>query len=512
MGQLLPNYKKAIYDDLVLNISANNARYYAFASNPHLGNTTFIDLDSTVFDTEFASTWTLLFGKKIANTDIVPVIERIDWAANTVYTRYDNTSDELTNDDFYVVVPPSLEGGYYHVYKCIDNANGAVSTQKPDQQQLATFTKSDGYTWKYMYSVSSSEYTKFATQTYFPIVPNTAIQNGADDYTGLDNIVITNRGNGYDSYHNGVVRSVVNSTVIQVAANASTDNNFYAKNGIYLYNISSATSQLRVVQQYVSNLSGNWVYLNEPANTQNITSGSTQYTISPRVKFDTDGDEVPLAYSVVNASANNIGSIVIIDRGNGITRATATLESNNVYGSGSEVYCIVPPPGGHGSNPANELHMKAISVGFQFANTESGVISTNCAFTQIGLIKNPSTLNANNTKGSLFTSNAFSQLLEANVVLPQTLSVGQYVLGNTSGARGQVVTSNSSYIELVGDKAFSNGEVIYSEDDPTVFGTITLNTRGGIYPKDLTPLYVNNINNVERTVEQTESFKIIIQV
>ena len=41
---------------------------------------------------------------------------------------------------------------------------------------------------------------------------------------------------------------------------------------------------------------------------------------------------------------------------------------------------------------------------------------------------------------------------------------------------------------------------------------ISINTLGDLYVKDLKPIYVQNINNINRSGDQTESFKLIIQV
>ena len=135
----------------------------------------------------------------------------------------------------------------------------------------------------------------------------------------------SNTGTGYNSYNDGTVQSVVNTTLIQISANASLDNDFYKNNGVYLYNNTSATAQLLIVDSYVSNLTGNWIKLSTTANTTNITPGVTQYKISPQIKFDSDGDSSPKAYSIINTQTNAISNVVIIDTGYGITRVTAQV-------------------------------------------------------------------------------------------------------------------------------------------------------------------------------------------
>jgi hypothetical protein len=511
MGQLLPAFKKATIDEIIDNISTNTAHYYCFGAHPisYTGgtpNTAASDIESS-----YLNNWTMLFGKKLSNTNIVPMISNIPWTINAVYTKYDNTSNTLSNSQFYVVMPPGQPGGTYNVFKCINNANGAPSIQPPDQIQPQSFTKSDGYTWRYIYSISSSNYTKFGTDDYVPVYSDPSIVLAAYDYSGVEVVMISNSGVGYNAYNDGVIRGVISANLIQIESTASTDNNFYTGSAIYIYNTSTATSQLRVITQYTSNLSGNWVSLDRPANTTNITPSITQYKISPQVKFDTDGEVNPAAYSIVNTFSNSISSVVIIEPGYGISRANCSIVSNTTYGTGANVYAIVPPPGGHGFNPAVELDAKAIGLSFSFNKSEANNISANCLYNKIGVLKNPYALTANAQKGILYTSQYFDQRLIANVSPSAQFSNGEIVQGQTSGALGVVVFSNTSQIQLVGDKQFSNGEFIVSSNG-SVSTTIDINTLGDIYTKDINPLYVQNIDNTVRTSDQSETFKIVISI
>ena len=510
MGVLLSNYKKNIVTNIIDTITANTGNYYAFGSNPvaYTGNTPSITLDD--FSSQFTPTWQMLFGKKLSNTDVVPVIKNITWTSNTVYSMYDNTKN-ISNSNFYVIVTPTLPGGSYNVYKCIDNNHGAVSTETPDQIQASSFTKSDGYTWRYITTISSSDYNKFATDEYVPIYSNSSIVAGAYNYSGVEVCVIVGGGSGYDSYSNGFVRGVVNSTLIEIESYSSSDNDYYTNNGIYIYNVSEATSQLRVVKQYIANSLGNWIYLNEPANTTNITPSVTQYLITPQVVFETDADSPPKAYTTVNATTNSIHSIVIVDTGYGVSWANISIVSNTTYGFGSGCYAICPPAGGHGFDPATELQTKGLGISFNFSNTESGTIPVDLVYNKIGILSNPYSLVANNTKGSSFYSNTFSQILQANVIPATTFSVGEVVSGMTSNAHGTVAFSNGSHIWLTGDKFFSNSEFILSANG-LVSAEISINTKGDLYAKDIEPLYIQNIDNVTRSNTQTESYKLVIEI
>lgn len=505
MGKLLPSWRQALIDEMVTNITSNTSHYYAFAGlsfNESVANTDYVNL--------FNTNWNILFGKKLSNTDIVPVIKNNVWSSNSIYDRYDNTSNTVhANSNFYVVSPPAQTGGNYNVYKCIDNANNSVSTVQPVLVQPTTFQTSDGYKWRYLTSIQYSDYITLSTTNYTPIYVNPTISASAQTYSGVEVVMISNSGSGYSTYHDGLIRSVVNSTVVQIESSASIDNDYYTNSAIYIYNTSQAISQLFEISKYVSNTAGRWVYLDTAANTTNITSGVTQYKISPKVVFTTDGSSDPAAYSVINTTSNSIGNVVILNSGSNITWANVSIQANGSYGSGANVYGIVPPPGGHGQNPVAELDVKGISLNFVFANTEGNtIVTSNVSYDMIGVLKNP--YYSNNTsfaKGNRYTSNTFSQVLKANVSL--TFTTGEYVSGSNSGALGKVVFSNSTMVYLVGDKYFENGENIIAANGSVT--SLIINSYPQIYSKDITPMYIQNINSINRLDTQSESYSLIIQ-
>jgi hypothetical protein len=152
----------------------------------------------------FYEVWdNMVGGKKLSGNDIRHVIPRHDWVANTVYTAYDDITDSklLKADDsqFYVITDD------WHVYKCIGNNYGALSTSKPTTISTTTdITSEDGYIWKYMYTVSSEEQLRFVTSDYIPVKTITvndgslqwAVQNNAIK-GGIHSIVLSNFGSNY---------------------------------------------------------------------------------------------------------------------------------------------------------------------------------------------------------------------------------------------------------------------------------------------------------------------------
>ena len=516
MGNLLPSYKKAIIEEIVDNITANSSHYYAFVANP----IEYLDLipESTKkdYDNYFENNWLTIFGKRLSNNDIVPVIKKNIWQSNTIYDSYDNTSNTLyEKNNFYVITEPSIEGGMYHIYKCIDNANNSPSTINPSSigtpTQPSTFkTIPDNYKWRYITSISSSIYDRYSTTKYIPLSVNNSIVSTAPEYAGVDVVKVSNGGSGYSCWVSGNVKAVVNSTIIQLDENAINNNDFYNKNGIYLYNSESQTSELKEIKKYFISNGIRFVELDSPINTENI-SVTTTYTISPKVVFECDSINKPKAYSIVNPYGNSIQSIVILESGSNISWANVYIQSNNTFGSGANLVAVVPPPGGHGYDPLSELNVSGLAISFNFSNTESNTIPTsNVVYNKIGLLKNPFSLSESNTKGNRYYGNTFNQVLIANTI-GNVFVKGETISGETSKAKGVVVFSNTSQVFIVGDNYFIDGENVANSSN-VIVSTISIQKRPDLYLKDSKPIYTQNINNVNRLDNQTESFKLIIQV
>lgn len=510
MGKILSGYKAAIVSDII----ESNNYYYMFASNPVTPATT--QLAGSDDYTSFVDGWQLLFGKRIKPADILPVTKNIQWTTGTVYDRYNNTQD-LSDKNFFVVTPTTV-GGAYLIYKCIDNNKGGASTVKPTGTGLFS-PPEDGYIWRFITSISNADYVKFATTSYIPVYGNTTVQASALLNSGVNVVVVSNTGSGYSSYHNGIVQGIGSTNgiqdlkILQIEDTASLNNDFYTNNGIYIYN--SETSDLKTVTKYVSNNAGKFVYVDTDLNVNIIDPGATQYRISPRVVFKTNGITPTKAYSVVNTTSNSINNIVIVDPGTYVTWANVHLESNSIFGTGANVYAIVPPPGGHGLDPTSELPIKGYSIAVTFTGNQNSTIPTEVTYNKIGILKNPNQIN-NATGGDLgtrFVANTFNALAELTPLNGTVFTVGDTVTGSNTGTIGTVAFSNSTVLMLTGDKTFNvgDGEIVVSSSGALSTNT-SINTLGDIYTKNIRPMYVHNLTDITRSDAGSESYKLIIQV
>lgn len=217
MGKLVTdNFKTHMAAQFVESVSEfDNTNYYVFAgkslpfdddNTPPDPNTGLTDIFNTSWDE-------MLFGKKVTSADVKHMIERINWESGTVYAQYDPTTQnpsDLTINNFYVV---TSQASQYHVFKCLNNNQGAPSTAKPLFGAGGTtaddefYQTSDGYIWKYMYTISSSEWSKFATNDYVPIIPDANVTANAVS-GAIDSINIISAGRNYNAYATGKFKEV----------------------------------------------------------------------------------------------------------------------------------------------------------------------------------------------------------------------------------------------------------------------------------------------------------------
>ena len=143
----------------------------------------------------------MLGAKLIASTDVTHCIPRRNWTTGTTYDRYEhnisasNTANSgATNlfDSSFVVM-----NSVYAVYKVIDNDGNTASTVEPTSTSNSIFTTSDGYKWKYMYSLTSAETLNFMSTDFMHVSTDSTVSAAAVN-GALDTIEIVAGGSSYN--------------------------------------------------------------------------------------------------------------------------------------------------------------------------------------------------------------------------------------------------------------------------------------------------------------------------
>jgi len=136
--------------------------------------------------------------KHVTSNDISPVIARRDWTANTVYDSYKDTLDmnvqDENNNPFYKFY---VKNRYDQVFKCLWNKNGAPSTEEPYFEPGVygnnnIFQGSDGYKWKFMYTIDTGLKLKFMDASWMPIPVGRNVPNAEKTSIGSGGVEVIN--------------------------------------------------------------------------------------------------------------------------------------------------------------------------------------------------------------------------------------------------------------------------------------------------------------------------------
>lgn len=487
--------------DFISNFNDDTSYFFVGDFSVHADST--LNFANNTLDSLYYNVFSnMIMGKSVANTNLVLAVPNIPYTSSTVYTPYDDAAD-LSDKNFYCVVNA---GSYSHVYKCLYNNKGANSTVQPNFAYIngantTLYQTSDGYQWKYLYSVDSATISTFATNEYFPVIANNATTSIA--VPGAVNVIkIENSGQLYNNYLSGTLLASdirVEPKVYQVS-NSSINivRGFYS--GCYMYlNAGVGVGQYQIIVDYYSNASGNYVLLDNEFHIS-PTNGTT-FQISPRVEIINAGSntsDLCVARAVVNAaSSNSVSSIEILHPGSGQYFVTADIIANSAVGLLSSnkaiLRPILSPQGGHGANVASELNACFVIMSTSLSNSESNTILTTNRFQQIGLIQNPTFANVQLNLAN--TTNFFSlneivsavnlKLVDANVTLNSTSAI--------------VTGSNSSLFQSLFSPGtqicVSNGSVYQLTNVVSVANNLSLTiASNGMYNGNTLSLYYSNIH------------------
>lgn len=493
-GIFTQNIKNKFIEEFITDVGSSNSNYYvSFGkffewsddSNPPAAN-------ASIKESQINVNKELLIGKKLAQENMSYVASKKIWTSGTVYDYYSHLDAELYNKEYYVI------NSVNRVYKCLFNNYGAESTVEPNLTiNNGDFNTSDGYKWKYMFTVNSAKTKLFTTDEYFPIVPEDTVVQFAEP-GAIHVIKVDASGNNYISA-NGYIDSIISNTTFKISnTNASTISGAFINSTFYIYS-GSGTGGISTITNYVVNNSGKYVFTNNAI--RNIDSTSL-YRIDPQVYFSGDGYDAA-AIATVNALSGQITNIDMVNRGYNYTYADISIVSNTNFGSGASAQSIISPPGGHGSDSVTELGCKTLGVSITTSLTDNFPSWLN--YRQIALMYNPKAT-ANN---ALFRNSTFNQILNFGIIsAPNLFDEGEVIQGINSRASATVAFMNTSSLYVLGDTGtFQPFETLVSLSSGKVVIVSTINN------KDLVPytseiLYYKNIEPISREGVASEDVKL----
>lgn len=490
-------------------------------SLPYANDSVVENITETVF-TEREVWDNMIAAKKIAGENLQLVIPKYEYVNNTTYRQYDDrilVSQLVTENVSQQLKPMYVMNSDGQVYKCIGNNNGGISNTEPtgDYSLAANgniIVPTDGYIWKYLYKVSSSN--EFETNTWIP-VPTTTGKLGftTSDTVSIDGeintIQLINVGSGY-------IDSVIKIESFNVACSILTVNTstFSAQNLVVGMGI-SGNGIVGDVSIALVDVAQSKIVLSSPT----VSSGgglANNYNVYTRVVVQGDGTGVETSDTVrcdVVLDGNTIEKIVVTEEGKNYSWANVFI-----YGTGSNAAAraIIAPKYGHGYNPARELGAQNVMISVKIGeidSTEGNLISNDISFRQVGLLKDPQ-LYGNSSPVKYSAASPFiSQTFDVIMFEGPSYAINELVYQGPSEEdfifKGHVNSYLNGLLKLTNVKGtLSNTALLKSATVPNgrqVLGRVLPTFQP--YSGDI--LFVENRNRVFRENGQFENIKLIIK-
>ena len=366
--------------------------------------------------------------KKIGSGDVIHASTRYNWVSGNSYVGYDDTVDLSTSQ--YYVLTDELK-----CYKCIIAGPGA-SVNKPTGTTVNNIEadQGDGYRWKYMFTLSGVDATKFLTSAFMPTK-----KLAADD----------------------------GSLQFQVQSNADVG----------------------AIHHIV------------------VTAGGSGYTSAPTVTITGDGASATAPATISNGA---VPAVTISNNGGNYENATVSFSGGG--GSNAAARAIISPPGGHGSDPVNELNSFFVMSNVKLDGAEgAGDFPIDNDYRQIGILRNPFN-HGTTTVATATTLNANKSLALTSV--SGTFVIDELITGGSSGAVAYVDSIDGSTIRYhqdaaTGFTAFTGSEAISGAGGATAnissIGNPEIEKHSGQV------MYLENRAKVTRATAQIEDIKLVIE-
>ena len=468
---LRTSWRRAMANDLVRSLNeGGNENYYLFIGKVDPWPNEAIPPAAT--DSDFYSSDTFRNAvalKRLETRNISLVVPRYNWTTGTTYVEYDPTVDLHVSGSlskFYVLTSTN------NVYKCISNNNGAASSVEPSHTTQHIVKNSDGYRWKFMYSLTENM-QNFLTDEYIPVsfvsekvvdetINQLNVQETAEHGTIDHAEVVTIGSNVFDNSEpvSAVVgtETAANNVKVRLNQSASNVNGRYVGYSLYFddgrgeeignqYKITEYNGTTKQVT--IDPPLRHRVYVAD--NSKNLKGSS--YKILPRLRVDGDGSDCSLVPTL--SSENKITGVDIINRGKNYQDAEVKVLTTSSSGTTNSTFKLYfSPPGGHGSDAVRELQATRVMI---LMKADQGSKTSNWPaendFRQFGIVKNPVLNLRGVTADAVVAGDEYTRLTELTVFKPfgvsagyvydsvdGTYKVGNYILGSETLSTAKILS------------------------------------------------------------------------
>ena len=360
---------------------------------------------------------------KFATTDKIPLKIDTNVTGNAVSGAIDivdvNSGGSRYNAVANGVIKDAAVGGNNLILEVESLVSANVTIDQTDANNSGTFTVEQLQLFDEVGSTAQANTSNNVANGIIVAANSTVLKvvDLAGDFFGqTSNVVIK----GASSGATAKISSVLSDT-----SSISSNTDFYKKSMFFIAD-GTGKGQAREIEEYIVTGSARRVLVKSAFTTQPDTT--SRFEISPKVTITGDGSGAE-ARAIVNTVNFSVDTIEVTNRGSGYTFASAVVVGNtgivNATGNtetanNANVTPIIGPPGGHGSDPINELYADTVGVSVDFIDDEGGNLPAVNDFRTVGIVKDP---------------------LFANVVLTMNTSTSN---SGTSFTAGEQITQDSN--------------------------------------------------------------------
>lgn len=500
-----------------------NNEYYLFMSS--VGATA--SNNSVASSNEFTDK--VLFGKKVDPEEIFYMILNNIWESGRVYQKA-NYSEDLTSGSHYVTVYPEEETiGEYHIFVCIDNNRNSASTVKPtytpDTPNQIYYT-TDGYVWKWRYSLAGETFQKYNTFGYIPVLES----NNSIDYSeSITQIYVDNPDDNFGySEVSGIIDAIftVSGTVRYYlqASSLQPIENFYIGQSIYVTNTSS---EIFTIGQYLFDESANQYYVTlSTPDTENMIQLNSAFKILPTIRIVGTGTGASAIPVIENGS---IRKIQMVSFGSGYTRAMAEV-LNPVSGfitegaviTGKKALLTVNINTAY-NTLQEEFNTATVLIYDENTTIDNNFLPSTNKYTKIGLVINPQfkdilplrfdnriKIETTSSTASLSVGETLIQIKDDIITFECKIhekTANELWLYDYNGPYENYANTDLSFDPTLALRTTTGGIVSIATDllgDPIIEYSDYIQRTGRI-------VYINTFGEIERSETLNEKYKILLQ-
>ena len=506
---------------------ASSSVYVAIGKSDVWSNSTSDTTDTTPFTPldnidNIAGAYQQMIGmKKVTAGEVAHVVNRHTWTSGRSYVAWDSDDATIYDKAFYIITSE------FKVYKCIVAGAGA-STIEPVHINTEPTAESDGYKWKYMYTVTVTDAEKFLTISYMPVntlgYPTTATVNGATSSATAATLSAANANIKVGQLVTGAgisgsvtVANISGTTLTLSSAQSLTDGGTLTFGRFANTDVNYANQTAQINSLAHGKAAG--------IERIEVTAAGQDYSSTPTVTITGDGTgATATAVMAGSGSSQTVSSITVTDKGTDYNVADIVISGGG--GSLATARAVISPPNGHGTDPISELGAFFVAINTQLSGSEGGDLTVGQDFRQISLIKNPQNFGSD-VIASATTLRARRSLRLASGASLTGFAVDQVISGSTSGAKAYLIeidTSNKVLYYYQNEKTgfgnFVSGDTITGTlpnggsaalNTGDAFGTIANGYGPEVKRNSGQLIFLENRDPINRSSSQIEDIKLIVE-